>query len=278
MLMRILFVCIVQIFSLSLFSFNRPVVLPRVIPASVEKEVRAYEQRKHQENVESLVKRGTLIGIGALGVVGLGVVGIYAQGMGKIKGDSAEEAKALKKENSHFEMFKKGMFWTVGGGLGFACFNLAKDLGARLLSRLWEKNDITVVHLFPLAKRIEYSLDRLACSMEELNKYSEGTFLFNHYYSEIEDAFTLLIRTLEKFCGILSYELKNIYGTDDASLQDATKSIEKLFFFSGQLALEIETDLNKADWAGFRKETFDMLEGFDLGCRSLLPRKQEAVK
>lgn len=242
-----------------------PITLERPCSERLEAELQDYMEEKRKNNMTSLLKKGAWAGAGAAGFITLGMAGVMAKGMSRAGMYNQGNAQ------SSWDLLKKGTFWALCGGVSIVFLRSAVEFGSFVISKLFSKNPHLFLPLLPFAKRMEHALQRLRGAMGELPKHQEGTYFFDHYACEMTDAFTLFVRSLERFCAILFYELKSVHGTKDIVVVDCKKHINRMLTFCEQVAQKIESDLNKERWQGFDRSTFDLIEALEVGCFSLMP-------
>lgn len=204
---------------------------------------------------------------------------ISETGAGQGVADTSVAEKETKKEKSEYEkIFSKSMQMLVVGlistSLLYAAgktiegsWGIAKNFCVKYFP--WAKQKPAAC-LMPLAKRIDFSLDRVRLALRELSLHKKGDFFFSHYKLELRDSFALCINSLEKFCAVFLYELQKINSSDESVLESCRTMVERLFAYAGSAAEIIERDINSDEWSGVCDESIAVVLGLKKEATALI--------
>lgn len=259
LLLLIFMLCSCQAHSMSSGKIERP---------SMERFDAAYSdyaQKKTAANKAGLIKKGIVVSGGVLMTMTL--MGMSIMVAGKQQGKATNVA-TRGVSGGRWKTFKDGMILSLGAGLATVLWKPASDLYGYLTSKLWESNADGLPYVLSFAKRIQASFLRLQGSMEELPKHNADGFLGKHYFSEVIDAFNLLVLSIETFLAIFLYELEQANGKANLVVEDYKRYSHRLFKLCHYVADCLEQDLRGVE---FRDETIQAVESLARGCYALLP-------
>jgi len=240
-----------------------PIKFERPSEKRFKEAFKKYENKQKRRKRNKRILVGTAVGAGAAAITAM-IISHNCKSKKNRKNKKNKDSSDSEKNDVN-TLWGKAMQTVLIGVilppallLGNSLVGIGKDLASFLFGKIWlAGKDDTKIHLLALAQRIDLSLNRIKTATQELQKREPEDQFFKHYLIELKDSFDLFIKSLEKFCAILFFDIKNNHGKDEAA--SCLMMVDRLFFFCKKTAENFEENINKDKWEGFSEETPELI-------------------